>query len=88
MNSGSPTRIRILVFGKFQPIMKLEAGLICLQVTEPISSKGLDIVTNGHLLNRLENDGSIPRIRSGETLTTSFTTVRTPSNYPYQAWNY
>ncbi|KAN0083490.1 hypothetical protein V8E54_002578 [Elaphomyces granulatus] len=55
-------------------------------VTEPISSKGLDIVTNGHLLNRLENDGSIPLIRSGETLTT-FTIVRTPSTYPYQAWN-
>jgi hypothetical protein len=48
-------------------------------LTEPTSSKGLDIIANGHWLNRLENDGSTPRIRSGETFT--FTT-NDPQNLP------
>ena len=41
-------------------------------LTEPTPSEGLDLVANGHFLNRLENDGSTPRIRSGDTFT--FTT--------------
>jgi hypothetical protein len=51
-------------------------------LTEPTSSKGLEIVaneSNKHWLTRLENDGSTPRIRSGETFT--FTT-KDPKNLP------
>ena len=51
-------------------------------LTEPTSSEGLEIVaneSNKHWLTRLENDGSTPRIRSGETFT--FTT-KDPKNLP------
>jgi hypothetical protein len=48
-------------------------------LTEPTSSEGLEIVANGHFLHRLEDDGSTPRIRSGETFT--FTT-KDPKNLP------
>jgi len=49
-------------------------------LTEPTSSEGLEIVTNGHCLPRLENDGSTAHfIRSGETFT--FTT-EDPENLP------
>jgi hypothetical protein len=47
-------------------------------LTEPTSSEGLEIVGDGYFLNRLE-DGSTPRIRSGETFT--FTT-KDPKNLP------
>jgi hypothetical protein len=38
---------------------------------EPTSSEGLDLVANGCWLTRLDDDGSSPRIRSGETFTFS-----------------
>src|SRR5947209_1019623 len=48
-------------------------------LTEPTSSKGLDMIPGQSWLNRLEVDGSTPRIRSGETFT--FTT-EDPENLP------
>jgi hypothetical protein len=51
-------------------------------LTEPTSSEGLEIVVNKsgkHWLTRFENDGSTPRIHSGETFT--FTT-KDPKKLP------
>jgi hypothetical protein len=48
-------------------------------LTEPTSSKGLEVVGDGYFLHRLESDGSTPRIRSGQTFT--FTT-KDPKNLP------
>jgi hypothetical protein len=48
-------------------------------VTEPPSSKGLELVGDGYHLTRVENDRSILRICSGETFT--FTT-KDPQNLP------
>jgi hypothetical protein len=51
-------------------------------LTEPTSSEDLEVVANEsniHWLTRLENDGSTPRIRSGDTFT--FTT-KDPENLP------
>ena len=48
-------------------------------LTEAPSSEGLDLIGGGVFLNRLENDGSSPRICSGETFT--FTT-KDPKNLP------
>jgi HNH endonuclease len=48
-------------------------------LTEPTSSEGLEIVTNGYWLTRLADDGSTLRIHSGETFT--FTT-KDPDKLP------
>ena len=48
-------------------------------LTEPQSSEGLELVGDGYHLTRVQNDGSTPRIRSGETFT--FTT-KDPKNLP------
>jgi len=48
-------------------------------LTEPTSSKGLNILPDGCVLHRVNDDGSSPRIQSGETLT--FTT-KDPKTLP------
>jgi hypothetical protein len=48
-------------------------------LTEPTSSKGLDLLPNGCVLPHVNDDGSSPRIQSGETFT--FTT-KDPKNLP------
>jgi hypothetical protein len=48
-------------------------------LTKPASSEGLDFVGDEYWLTRRENDGSTPRIHSGETFT--FTT-QDPQNLP------
>src|SRR5947209_600389 len=48
-------------------------------LTEPTSSKGLSLLPNGNVLPRVNDDGSTPRIHSGDTFT--FTT-KDPKNLP------
>jgi hypothetical protein len=58
---------------------KHEIGSEVDLLTEAPSSEGLDLVGDGDFLGRLENDGSSPRICSGDTF--SFTT-KDPKNLP------
>jgi hypothetical protein len=48
-------------------------------LTKPVSSKDLDFIRGGYILNRFEGDTSSPRIHSGEIFT--FTT-KDPKNLP------
>src|SRR4051794_37310728 len=74
----SPDRKKLIVqfFWQVPGGYKINSRIDLL--TEPASSEGLEIA-NENWLTRLENDGSTPRIRSGERFT--FTT-KDPQNLP------